>query len=87
MTGVNIVEDFDAFLSTSDNPFCPYENFENWLSFDSQMNYNTCGYLARIANTSDENSDSDNELEIYNAILDIVALNVTGNYIIKRRPN
>jgi len=82
----SFVEDFDVFLSTSDNPFCPYEDFENWLKFDEHMNYNTCGYVARVANTSDDNSDADNELETYVAIMNILALNITGNYVLKRRP-
>ena len=73
-------------LSTKDNPFNPFNDFENWFTFDSQMNYNTCAYLARVANTSDENSEADNLVAIHRAIDVIVETNVSGNYIKVRPP-
>lgn len=72
-------------LSTSDNPFNPFTDFDSWFAFDEQLGYNTCSYLARIAKTSDELSDTDNHLAINRAIHEIVLLNVTGNYIIVRK--
>ena len=35
-------------LSTKDNPFNPFEDFQNWFNFDSDKGYNSCGILARL---------------------------------------
>lgn len=70
----------EAMLTTLDNPYNPFTDWDNWLAFDEEKGYNTCGYLARIANTSDALSDADNQVEIENAMNEIIELNVTGNY-------
>ena len=70
-----------AMLTTSDNPFDPFDDFDSWFAFDSSQNYNSCSYLARIAKTSDELSDVDNELAIEQAINEIIEFNLTGNYV------
>ena len=43
-----------TMLTTIDNPFNPFENFDSWFLFDVEKGYNSCAYLARIAKTSDE---------------------------------
>lgn len=35
-------------LSTTDNPFDPIEDFNNWYKYDSAHGYGTCCYLARL---------------------------------------
>lgn len=70
----------EVMLTTSDNPFDPFNDFENWFRFDTSMNYHSCNYLARIARTSDELSDTDNALAIERAVDEIVQLNLSGNY-------
>ena len=70
----------EVMLTTSDNPFDPFTEFELWFRFDSSMNYFSCNYLARIAKTSDELTDADNALAIETAVDEIVQLNLTGNY-------
>jgi len=70
----------EVMLTTSDNPFDPFEQFDEWFAFDESMNYHSCSYLARIARTSDELSDYDNLLELSNAIDEIVMLNILGIY-------
>lgn len=70
----------DAFLTTLDNPFNPFEQFDQWYAFDTQKGYNTCGYLARIARSSDELSDADEDRIVEEAIDEIVELNVLGIY-------
>ena len=39
-------------ITTIDNPFNPFTQYDEWLAFDEQMGYYTNNYLARIANTS-----------------------------------
>ena len=39
----------DLVLTTVDNPFNPKEDYLKWKQFDTDNNYNTEEYLARIA--------------------------------------
>lgn len=67
-------------LSTVDNPFDPFEDFENWLRFDTDKGYNSCEYLARIAQTSNEFGESMYNQDIEDAIDEIVRMNPNGMY-------
>lgn len=67
-------------LTTIDNPFDPFEQFSEWFLFDSKKGYNSCGYLDRIAKTSDQMSDEENELEIERAIDEIIRLDFMNIY-------
>lgn len=69
-----------VYLTTTDNPYDPKTQFDQWYSFDVSKGYNSCAYLARIAKTSDGLSDSLNDSEIERAIDEIVHFNLTGNY-------
>lgn len=68
-------------LSTSDNPYNPFHNFDEWYEFDTSNGYNSCAYLDRIAITSDELSEEMQAEAIEQAIDDIIKFNITGNYI------
>ena len=59
-------------LTTNDNPFDPIKDFDSWLNFDMEKGYNSCSYLARIANTSDQLTDHENDLELERAIDEII---------------
>lgn len=67
-------------LTTTDNPYNPHTQFDEWNAWDQNSGYHTCAYLARVVKTSNELSDSDNELAIEQAIDSIIELNLTGNY-------
>lgn len=69
-----------CMLTTTDNPFDPFTEFDSWFQYDEEKGYHTCSYLARIAKTSSELSDKDNDEEIERAIDRIVELNVLGIY-------
>jgi hypothetical protein len=68
-------------LTTLDNPYNPFDQFDEWYNYDTLRGYNTCGYIARIAKTSDEMSEEQEQYWISQAIDDILEFNVTGNYI------
>ncbi len=70
----------DCRLTTFDNPFDPFEQFEQWFLFDVEKGYNTCGYLARIAKTSDSLSDEENQEEIERAIDEIIKYDFMNVY-------
>ncbi len=67
-------------LTTLDNPFDPFTQWDSWFRFDEDEGYHSCAYLARIARTSDQLSPSENEQEIERAIDDIVKYNPLGIY-------
>lgn len=67
-------------LTTTDNPFDPFTDFDEWYAWDERAGYHTCSYLARIARTSDALSDADQDLAIERAIDEICEFNVLGIY-------
>lgn len=67
-------------ITTCDNPYDPFEQFEQWFLYDVQKGYNSCGYLARIARTSDALSDEENALEVERAVDEIIKYDFTGLY-------
>lgn len=69
-----------CMLTTFDNPYDPFEQFNSWYIFDQDKGYNTCSYLARIARTSDQLSDKENELEIERAIDEIIKYDFRNIY-------
>lgn len=67
-------------LTTFDNPYDPFDDFTNWLRFDTDHGYNSCGYLARLARTTDQFSDKENATEIERAIDRIITVDPFGIY-------
>lgn len=67
-------------LTTFDNPFDPFEQFDKWFMFDLEKGYNTCGYLARIANISSAMSDEEESEEIKRAIDEIIKYDYINMY-------
>lgn len=67
-------------LTTADNPYNPFTQFEQWFMYDELKGYHSCGYLARIARTSDQLSDEENAEEIERAIDEIVKYDFTNMY-------
>ena len=67
-------------LSTIDNPFNPFTQWNEWKRYDEDKKYYTCSYLARIAKTSDDLSEADYDQVILNAINEIVRFNINGLY-------
>lgn len=68
-------------LTTVDNPFDPFDNFSSWYLFDVENGYNSCSYLARIAKTSEQFTDLENEEEIERAIDEIIEYDFRNIYV------
>lgn len=67
-------------LTTVDNPYNPFIQFDEWRAFDEGKGYYSLEYLGRIAKTSHELSDSDYDLAVNKAIDEILYFNVLGIY-------
>lgn len=67
-------------LTTFDNPFNPFDQFDDWYLFDIEKGYCSCGYLDRIARTSSALSEEENLAEIERAIDEIVRIDPFNIY-------
>lgn len=70
----------ECVLTTVDNPFDPFEQFDDWFLFDEEKGYHSSAYLGRIARTSDQLSDEENRIEIERAIDEIIKYDFRGIY-------
>lgn len=70
----------EHMLTTVDNPFNPFTEYDQWHAYDAQLGYHTPSFLARIAKVSDELSEADQSEAIEAAIDEIVRENVTGMF-------
>lgn len=68
----------EHMLTTVDNPYNPFSQYDEWLAWDQQAGYYTNGLLARFIITSNELSEADEDLAIEQAIDDVVELNPLG---------
>lgn len=59
-------------LTTHDNPYDPFTQFSDWYRYDMDKGYSSCSLLDRIAHTSDQLSDEENDREIERAIRQII---------------
>ena len=69
-----------AMLTTIDNPYDPSKEFDQWFVFDTTKGYNTCAYLGRIANSSDQMTDEENNNENERAIDEIIKYDFQNIY-------
>lgn len=70
----------ECMLTTFDNPFDPFEQFVSWFLFDTEKGYNTCSYVGRIANISDDMTDQEKAIENERAIDKIIKYDFMNRY-------
>lgn len=71
----------EHMLSTTDNPYSPFTEFDQWFAYDSQVGHHTLAYLARITRSSDELSELDQSQAIDMAMDEIIAEDVFNIYV------
>ena len=69
--------DSPFMLSTVDNIYSPFSDFQRWYLEDLRLGYDTAGLLARIAANADEFNDFGNDA----AMRDIVTNNYSGKHV------
>ena len=68
-------------LTTSDNPYNPITEFDQWSMYDLNHGYNTCELLARFAKTSSDFSEEEYREEVESAIDEIIG--IFGKFYVK----
>lgn len=58
----------ETMLTTVDNPFNPFDDFDSWFMFDIEKGYNTCGRLMRLAVITEDMSDKEVSDEVDRAM-------------------
>ena len=69
-----------CMLTTTDNPYDPFSQFDEWYAYDEAKGYHSSAYLARVVRTANDLSTNDQNQLIEDAIDEIVELNLTGKY-------
>lgn len=65
----------ELMVTTKDNPFNPFFEFNDWYNFDCEKGYFTCSYIDRIANTNSNMSEEMQEKLNNEAMYEIVRIN------------
>lgn len=69
-------------LSTADNPYNPFGQFDEWYAYDEDHGYHTSSYVARLAFFGEALSDEENQIAVNDAIRKIYQSNPKGLYVI-----
>ena len=78
----------ECMLTTIDNPYNPFEQFESWFLFDTEKGYNSSSYVARIAQLTDDMTEIEKNIEVERAIDEIITYDFTNmRKKIKRNEN
>jgi len=67
----------ETFITTFDNPFDPFTQFNEWCSYDVQLGYNTCALIDRVYQAfvdSDLFDENEKEIKRIESMKRIVAL-------------
>lgn len=70
----------DTWVTTLDNPFDPFSDFDNWKRFDEDHGYYTTSLICRYLNVSDDFDDDTYNECLEEAVDKVVHYNFYGNY-------
>lgn len=74
------MEEKRYMLTTVDNPFNPYKDFDSWYGYDTLLGYNSLQLLARVVKSSNDLSEPEQQRLIQLGIDEIVRYNVSGRH-------
>lgn len=67
-------------LTTNDNPYDPFTQFDDWFLYDVEKGYDSCSRLMRIAKIEDSFNELETNVEIERAIDAIIKHDFTDTY-------
>ena len=76
----NDLDKKEFMLTTIDNPFNPFDDFDSWFLFDVEKGYYSCSRLARITNNSNDLTELEERKDLERAIDEIVRNDPTNLY-------
>lgn len=65
-----------CMLTTTDNPYDPFDDFDRWYVYDESKGYHTCGYLDRIGLSYEDLSPGEESFVSDEILDDICEFNV-----------
>ena len=76
---------YESKITTFDNPFDPFEQFEDWRRFDEEKGYNSCSRIARLAEFSDDMTQKEIDEETERAIDTLIEIDFLNIYEKRKR--
>ena len=64
----NVENDDNIMITSIDNPWNPFTQFDEWYAFDMRQGYNICGLMASFTTYSRSLPETINEADIDEAI-------------------
>ncbi len=61
-------------ITTFDNPFSPFSQFDEWYQYDTRMGYDTLGLLNRMSLSSSQLSEEDQNRIIEDTMISMVRM-------------
>lgn len=71
-------------LTTSDNPYDPFKEWDLWLHYDISHGYSTCERIASIIHPAEALTDEINDRvieDVMDEIIDLGAFDNKGNFV------
>ena len=68
-------------ITTVDNPYDPFDDFDHWFQFDTEKGYYTSSTLARLTNLRNDMSEAEEAEEIERAIDRLIEIDPLDMYI------
>lgn len=67
-------------ITTIDNPYDPFDDFEHWLLFDKEKGYNTSDKLGRLTNLKNDMSSVEENIEVEKGIDKLIEIDPLSIY-------
>ena len=67
-------------LTTIDNPFDPFEQFDSWLMFDKEKGYDSCEKLARLVELTSDMTQKEIDEATEKAIEKLIKYDFTNTF-------
>ena len=68
-------------ITTIDNPFNPFDDFNSWFMFDIEKGYYTSSKIARLTHLTDDMTEKEENEEIERAIDELIKVDPLDIYI------